>query len=477
MLFKKNSLIEEKDLPQNLEDCHKLIRQLFEITQTLVNRIEKLEQENRALKEQLNNNSSNSSKPPSTDKKKNKSGMVLKKSGGKLGHKGHNRRLLERDKVDDIIICRLPLLHCDCGGRVQLKEGYQRHQVYELPKIKLRVTEYELEKGYCGCCKSDKVACLPEGITWGITGPNLTSFMSQMVSKYKLSRRELQDFLKEQFDFSLSLGTLFNKQKLVNQALEKPVAELFKIIKESACLNMDETGYRRDGKSQWLWGIMSSCAAYFTIEPSRGKKVIHRLMEGFEQIVISDRYAAYNYFDSSKRQLCWAHLKRDFTKLSEKPDKLIARLGKQLLRCQKDLFEIWHNFKQGHLHRFELQLQVKSIRTQVGQYLEQGSYTDPTLKAVRFFNNLLDNFTALWTFIFVEGVEPTNNHAERCLRPAVIWRKKSFGTRSDYGSEFVARMMSLITTCKLQSRSSFDLLKQTMQCFFAGKPGPQLISS
>jgi transposase len=467
--------MEEKDFPQTLEDCHKFIKQLLKITDTLVARVEKLEQENKVLKELLNNNSSNSSFPPSKDKKKKKKKGNGNKGGGQPGHKGHSRKLLDSAEVDDIVICRL-YSHCECGGRITIKEEHHRHQVYELPQIKLHVTEYHLEKGRCSCCDANHVAALPQGVTWGITGPNLTSFMSQMVSKYKLSRRELQEFLKEQFDFQLSLGCVFNKQKLVNNALKKPVDELLKHIKDSPCVNMDETGHRRDGTSQWLWGVMSPLAAFFSIENSRGKKIIHRLMEGYENIIISDRYAAYNYFNSSKRQICWAHLKRDFTKLSEKPDKMIARIGKNLLRCQAELFEIWHNFKQGHIHRNELIFKTKLIRDHVGEYLEQGSYTDPKLKIVRFCKNLLENFSSLWTFLFIEGVEPTNNHAERCLRPAVIWRKKSFGTRSDYGSEYVARTMSFIMTCKLQAKNSFELLKVTMQSFFANI-SPQLISS
>jgi transposase len=477
--------MEEKDFPQTLEGCHKLIKQLLELTDALVVRtnalvirVEKLEQENKALKERLNNNSSNSSKPPSFDKKSNKkkANSSEKKSGGKVGHKGHARKLLDSEEVDDIVRCDLSP-RCECGGQIKRKEEHHRHQVYELPEMKLHVTEYHLEKGTCSCCGSNQIAVLPEGVTWGITGPHLTSFMSQMVSKYKLSRRELQEFLKEQFDFKLSLGTVFNKQKLVNKALEHPVAELLDKIKQSACVNMDETGHRRDGNTQWLWGVMSPSAAYFSIANSRGKKVIQRLMEGYEQIVISDRYAGYNYFDSSKRQLCWAHLKRDFTKISEKQDKMIARMGKNLLLCQAELFEVWHTYKQGHINRNELTSKTEPIRKRLGEYLEQGSYTDPKLKIMRFCKNLLENFSALWTFIFIEGVEPTNNHAERCLRQAVIWRKKSFGTRSDYGSEFVARTMSFITTCKLQSINSFEFLKETMHSFFAGTEGPLLISS
>ncbi|AHE66322.1 transposase IS66 family [Legionella oakridgensis ATCC 33761 = DSM 21215] len=145
---------------------------------------------------------------------------------------------------------------------------------------------------------------------------------------------------------------------------------------------------------------------------------------------------------------------------------MVARIGKELLIYQSKLFERWHNFKQGHISREELIRETGHIRTHVGELLEQGSYADPKLKIARFCKNLLENFTALWTFIFYEGVEPTNNHAERCLRPAVIWRKKYFGTRSNYGSEFVARTISLITTWKLQSKNAFETLSKIVEEHF-----------
>jgi transposase len=335
-------------LPNTLEESHDLIRRLVEITDVLVVRVEKLEHENRALKERLDNNSSNSSQPPSQDfkkKKQKKTQSNPNKGGGVKGHKGHYRTLLDKEDVDKIVACKLPKF-CGCGGKIKLKEDHMRHQVHELPPMTLHVTEYSIEKGFCTCCGQNQIASLPKGVTWGITGPRLTSLMSHMVSKYKLSRRELQEFLKEHYSFQVSMGCIYKKQKITNKALEQPVADLLKQIKESPCANMDETGHRRDGVSQWLWGIMSKNVAFFSVEKSRGKKVIHHLMEDFNQIITSDRYAAYNYFDSEKRQVCWAHLKRDFTKLSEKKDPVISRIGKNLLLCQAELFELWHYYKQ-----------------------------------------------------------------------------------------------------------------------------------
>lgn len=468
----------EADLPKTVESCHDLIRDLYKIITELFNRVEKLELENRELKERLNNNSSNSSLPPSKDYKKKKKQRPASQnpSGGQKGHRGYFRALAPSEEVDQIVTCPLPS-HCLCGGNIKAKETHQRHQVYELPVLKLHLTEYRLEKGFCGECGRSHIGSLPEGVTWGITGPNLTSFMSHLVSRYRLSRRELNEFLKEHFNFKISLGTVFNKQKIVNTALAKSVNQLLEELKQAPSINIDETGHNRDGKKAWMWGVMSPAMAFFSIAASRGKKVLKSLVGDFKNVVTSDRYSAYNYFDSDKRQICWAHLKRDFTRLSEKEDKVIRRIGKHLLRNEEALFKIWRDFKQGHLRRDDLQRLTIPIQRRVGEYLEQGSYTDPKLKAARFCKNLLENFDALWTFLSVENIEPTNNHAERCLRHAVIWRKNYFCTRSDYGSEFVARTSSIVMTCRLQSKNSFLFISQTLKNYFLKLPSPVLVSA
>jgi transposase len=465
------------ELPNTIEGCHDLIRSLLPTVSELFKRVEKLEVENKQLKERLNNNSSNSSLPPSKDfkKKKNKKPPSKNKSGGQKGHQGHFRALLDSKEVNSIVNCSLSDF-CSCGGEIRIKKDYQRHQVYELPEIKLHLTEYQLEKGCCQACSQNHVASLPAGITWGISGPKLSAFMSHMVSKYQLSRRELKEFLKEQFSFDISLGTVFNKQKIVNNALVGPTAELLVAVQKSSNINADETSHYRDGKKQWMWSIVSSTIAFFSVAGSRGKKVLKSLIGDYRYIVTSDRYAAYNYFDSDKRQLCWSHIKRDFTKLSEKEDKVCARIGKNLLESEAKLFSVWHEFKQSKINRNELIRQCKPIRQRIGELLEQGSYTDPLLKAARFCRNLLESFTSLWTFLYIENIEPTNNHAERCVRPAVTWRKKYFGTRSDYGSEFVARSMSIRMTCQLQGKSTFQFLCQTLQSYFSKKPLPSLIT-
>ena len=233
------------ELPATVEGCHDLFSGLQDTISQLFKRVERLEEDNKKLllenvqlKEKLNNSSSNSSLPPSKDfkKKKNKKPSSKNKSGGQKGHKGHFRELLNSADVNSIINCPLPKW-CICGGNIRSKEDFQRHQVHELPDIKLDVTEYRLEKGCCQSCGQNQVASLPAGIKWGITGPKLTAFMSHMISKYQLSRRELKEFLKEHYYFNIGLGTVFNKQKIVNAALERPTAELLTLIKEKSIVH------------------------------------------------------------------------------------------------------------------------------------------------------------------------------------------------------------------------------------------------
>lgn len=470
----------DKHLPQTVEECHQLIRLLLNKLDDLSRRQEVLEAETRRLvlentqlKERLNNNSSNSSLPPSKSftKKRNSRQASGKKAGGQPGHKGYYRELVPVDQVDVVQSCTLPS-KCLCGNAINPTGQYVRHQVYELPVLKLDITEYQLQQGYCKGCGCKHTASLPEGITWGITGSRLTGFMSELSARYGLSRSQQMTFLKEIFNFSISKGTVFNKQKLVNAAMGAPVEELLSIVKAGVSVNADETSHNRDGKKQWVWGFVSSAAAHFSIHGSRGKKVLQKMFGEFKNILISDRYAPYNIFASDRRQLCWAHLKRDFTKLSEKGDQIIARMGKKLLECESGLFKIWHKFKAKEKSREELQREAEPIRKVMGELLEQGSYTDPKLRVSRFCKNILERFDALWTFLAVDEVEPTNNHAERSLRALVIWRKKYFCTRSDYGSEFVARSGSIITTCKLNGKSSFEFFIQLMGNYFAGRQTP-----
>lgn len=262
--MEKDFSLNQNTLPTTIEDCHTLIRNLMSLIDKQGMELKKQHAEIQLLKEQLTINSQNSSLPPSHDlkKKKKKSSKHPsgRASGGQPGHPGHYRKMLDSTEADTITVCAAPK-DCTCGGAVVENGNYQCHQVYELPVIKLHMTEYQLAEGICNHCSKKHVAPLPEGITWGITGPRLTSFMSEMVAGYHLSRRQLQNFLKNHFHFDIGLGTVFNKEKIVNDVLTVPTQEIKEEIHKSPFANMDETSHNRDGKKQWLWAALTATAA------------------------------------------------------------------------------------------------------------------------------------------------------------------------------------------------------------------------
>ena len=417
--------------------------------------------ENEKLKEQLKVSSSNSSLPPSRDWKKNKkndqSKPPAKPAGGKPGHKGHHRDLLPAEQVDRIQVEKLPE-RCLCGGLLLAEDEFIRHQVHDLPPLKLEVTEYQLQKGQCSACKKKQSAKPKEGMSLGLLGPKLTALMVQMVSEYGLSRRELQRFLETHFNFSASLGLIFKQEVRCTRGFELEVEELLTQVRHDPVKHSDETGHRHQGNNFWSWIFMSKKAAVIQIHPSRGRKVFNALQGGSAGIVVSDRYGVYDALDPGNRQLCWAHLKRDFKRFSMREDPLVSRIGAILQEQQLELFYAWHGFQNCLITTGEWAEAAELIAQKMERTLIMGSLTDPSLKLSGFCKRLLKAFDALWTFTLRDDVPPTNNQAERGLRHLVIWRKKYLSTKSDIGLAFVARTQSLLITARLQKVSYFDRL-------------------
>jgi hypothetical protein len=221
---------------------------------------------------------------------------------------------------------------------------------------------------------------------------------------------------------------------------------------------------------------------YFQITLSRCSDAARNLLgENFSGILNSDRYAAYNWVALEQRQLCWAHLKREFIKISERPG-VSAELGTALVKQQEKLFELWHRVRDGTLKRCEFQLLVEPIRNSIKSSLQEVAdyeigYQEktPLAKTIRTCRQILKVEPALWLFVTVEGVEPTNNAAERAIRPAVIWRRTSFGSQTQAGSHFVQRMLTVVTTLKSQRRNVLEFMTQAISATRQGQPTPSLL--
>jgi len=447
------------------------------------NKCSELQKENEKLKEQLNLNPENSSKPSSSQapherkskKSKNNKPKSKLKCGGQKGHKGHARILLPTDKIDKIILCN-PVSDCNCGGKILPKKLRQRHQVHDFDDGKLCLFEYQIYDGKCDLCKAKYLGRLPDGISLRMLGPAAIAKITLLTTKYDLSKRKAQNLLLDFHNLKVSTGTISNAEKLTGDALEKPVAEAHEHTKQSASLHADETGHFQKHKLAWMWVAVSMMTTIFMIMPSRSQKAAKQLLgKNYAGKLISDRYSAYNWIDLQNRQACWAHLIRDFTRISQRSGKA-GRIGELLLYQSYVLFNWWHKIRDGTIDRSLFVKRASIIQENIHKLLQKGGALEET-KTANTCRRLLKAWDSLWLFVRREGIESTNNAAERALRQYVIWRKINLGTQSERGDRFIERMFTVIATCKQQGRSVLDFMTQAVQAYLGGAKTPSLIST
>lgn len=433
------------------------------------------------LEERLRTDSHNSSKPPSSDPPSSPGARApegrprgQRKPGGQPGHAGKSRPLVPPEEVAEFVDCGPPA-RCECGGSVAPSgQEPQRHQVWDLPPQKAQVTEYRLLAGQCTDCGRSYTGTLPPGVPLGMLGPRAMAVVALLSGKFHLSKRNVEEILADLFGLPLGLGTISNTEARVEAALQKPVEEAKAFVQAQGVVHMDETGWKQAGQKRWMWTALTSAVAVFAIRASRGAKVVAELLgEAFRGFLVSDRWSAYNRLAAACRQLCWSHLKRDFARIAERAG-ASAAIGTQLLEATSTLFRLWHNFRAGPLSRAALQEAMLPVRQQVHALLDQGAHCGHP-KTQRTCQRILKLAPALWTFVDHPGVEPTNNAAERAIRPAVWWRQASFGTQSDQGNAFVESLLTVSTTCRLQARNVLDLLVQAIQAHLTVSPGPSLL--
>ena len=433
------------------------------------------------LEEKLRASSRNSSKPPSSDppdkkdnKKKKKGKGKKRRPGGQPGHEAHTRELLPPEEVDKFVRCD-PVKQCDCGGEVEVDEEQeaQHLQTLEIPSLKPYVSQYDQYFGICCRCGKHHPGKLPEGVGEDMLGPRAKAIVSILSGKYHLSKRGIQEIMHDFFGIELSLGSVSNTEARVSDALAEPVEEAKEHVKDQKVANLDESGWREKKKRAWLWVAVTTAVTVFIIRCSRGAKVARELLGEDPGIVISDRFSAYNYLDPQGRQLCWAHLERDFIKLMERGG-ASEGIGEALLEYSDSMFKWWHRVRDGTMSRKKFAKKMEPVRRKVEALLEYGTVCGHS-KTQETCKEILKVRDALWTFIDVRGVEPTNNAAERAIRPAVLWRKRSFGTESQRGSLFVERMMTVGATCKQQDRNVLDYVTCAIKAHMNHRQAPSLV--
>lgn len=450
-----------------------------EFVLALVAHVQVLETELATLHERVNRNSRNSSKPPSSDgpdvpSKPRQRAKSKRKRGAQPGHKGTARKLVPIEQVKDRYDVK-PEVCRQCGHTLagEDPEPY-RHQVTEIPPVVAEVVEYRLHTLSCPACGVETRAEVPPGVPRGAFGPRLQAMVSLLTSHYHLSKRDTAEVMSDFFRADIGVGSVPALEQRTSEAVSTPVEEAREYVKEQPVVHMDETGWREANQKAWLWVAATSLVTAFLIRCSRGGQVAKEMLgETFRGILNSDRWSGYNWLPVFLRQLCWSHLLRDFQAFVERGGES-QRIGEALLAQSNLMFDWWHRVRDGTMTRIAFQEHMKPVQQKVGAWLRQGAACahDKTAGTCR---DILKRENALWTFVRVEGVEPTNNLGERQLRHGVIWRKICFGTQSEAGSRFAERMMTVVATLKQQQRNVLDYLTEACDAANWGRPAPSLL--
>jgi transposase len=401
-----------------------------------------------------------------------------RKAGGQPGHPPHLRQLLPPERVSKVK--SLIPSHCEhCRAALPENAGPDdpeptRFQVIELPPLAAHVVEYQGHARFCPDCGQVTRAAIPEGIRAHSVGPRLTAIMSYLVGCHHVSKRGVEEIVETVFGAPISLGTVSNLEREMSAALEPPYAEAIATVREAPVKHLDETGWKKAGRKRWLWVAATTNVAAFLIHTFRNVTALRRLLgTTLKGLFCTDRLRTYDGLPVMRRQVCWAHLKRNFEKLIKRGGKAKA-VGEGFLEVQERVFELWHLFRGGGCTRRQLGDRIAPFMMAMLDIIEWGERSRDA-KTVRFCAALREVFPALWLFVVEEGVEPTNNHAERVQRLAVLWRKCCFGCHSDSGCRFVERLLTVVQSLRLQKRNALDFLHDAIAAYRAGRVPPKLV--
>jgi transposase len=457
---------ENKELRAELGKTQDLLKKALE-------EISKLCVEVAKLKEQASRNSKNSSKPPSTDQKGNTDPNQPKRERKK--RKGKARPPYPPEKIDRHIQCVQE--NCPHCGSTDIQLNGQSPEVLqqaELPEVKATITEYQLLKYGCEACGKNSVAALPIGVPDSAFGPRLMGLAATLTGVFHLSKREAVQLIKELYGVDIGIGSVSNIEERVAHALDPIYHRIHSfVINSKYCKHFDETGWRDQGKRHYVWLACCDRAAFYMIDRHRSSEAFSKLFNANPNnvAVVTDRYAVYSIFKA--HQYCLAHLIRDFHSYVEKdgPDK---QIGEALEKELKLACNIHKRYREGEITLEMRNRRIGHHKRKLEDHLEDGM-ANGSEDLSKLSETLLNNFDKLWTFTKTVGMEPTNNLAERDLRKLVIWRRKSYGTRSDRGKKFVERITTVAQTLKRQSLSILSFIQETIVGFY-NRAAPPFIS-
>jgi transposase len=450
----------------------------------LERRVAELEATVRDLTARLGTNATNSGTPPSANPPgapkpvtKQRTGQ---RPGGQPGHPPRLKRRLPPERLHQVV----PFVptHCDrCREPLPPHPGLDDpaptwHQVAELPQVAALVTEYQGHYRTCPCCGRLNHAPIPQGLKATSVGPRLAATLGYLAGSHRVSTRGLEEITEDVFDVPIALGTVANLRAEASAALAPAHAEALQAVRAAAVKHVDETSWKLAGQLCWLWVAATGTVAAFLIHARRGAEALAALLgETVQGLVCSDRWSAYARLSPFCRQICWAHLRRDFQKLVDRGG-AAAPLGRKVQALAERVFAEWHLFRGGGCDRQQLQARLDGPARALERALKAGR-RGADAQAAAFCANVLELLPAVWRFVVTDGVEPTNNQAERVLRRGVLWRKNAFGCQSEAGCRFVERMLTVVQTRRLQGRSVLGYLVEALVAHRKGLPAPPLLAA
>jgi transposase len=448
---------------------------------TLVATVAALTKQVAELSEKLAQNSRNSHLPPSSDppgsagtaghggKPKSE-----RRRGGQRGHRGTRRTLVPPEQVNEIV----DLYPAECENCWKaLPEipdtNAKRYQVTEVPQILPHTTEVRRHAVVCPCCGRKTRAAYDENVIPASPfGPRLMSIVALLTGAYHVSRRKTATLLSDLVGVPISLGAISAVEARVADAVKPAVDEAWTRVEGAAVKHTDGTSWLKAGTLLALWTIATAAATVFKIVTDGSRATLEPLYGALRGILVSDRAKALGFWAMERRQICWAHLLRKAVSFSER-DGPSATFGRDLLNYIGILFEYWHDYKAGKLDRATFRAWMAPVRAQVEDLLVRAAASNID-RLSGSCADILAHKVALWTFVDHDGVEPTNNHAERELRAFVLWRKRSFGTQSDRGNLFAERLMTVVHTARKQGQDVLGFLTGCCEAHTGGTRAPSL---
>jgi len=440
-------------------------------------RIVQLEAIIEELRAALGLNSLNSSIAPSRDdsaargKRRAKAAKHARRRKKEAQRQNRAKRsLLPPESVTSTEQHRPPACNA-CGEHLRARDMLsepERVQKFELPEIRPLVHEIQVFSGKCRCCGEITKAVRPAEATTSKVGTRLRAFMMLLIGRFHLSRRDVVDFLGDVMQCDISLGLLSKIETQTAATLETAYQEAVEATTNAPVRYVDETGWAHGTTPGWLWVASTALISRFLIDDRRGAEVAQQLLGPNEPgVTVSDRWVAYAHL--KHRQLCWAHLDRTAQGLVERGG-VSELVGQRVLDFIHEMFSIWHR----HLEGLTSRINARGLIVALGNAMLEDIQRIPNQPraAQTFVKGILKVRQHLFTFVRVEGVEPTNNRAERAIRPAVMWRRKSQATRSERGRRFVERMLTVVGSCRAQGRSIFEFLCDTLDPV---RPSPSLL--